>query len=54
MFQRMLKVKNESLFSENWHLRALISNGPKNFFSPMANLKEDVFAVILSRAVKLT
>ena len=43
----------ESLFSENWHFRALISNGPKNFFSPTANLNADVFAVILSKAFKL-
>jgi len=34
-------------------LRALISKVPKNFFSPIANLIADVFAVILSKAFKL-
>ena len=32
-------------------VKALISSGPKNFFSPISNLISDVLAVILSKAV---
>ena len=39
--------------SDRKHFKALISKGPKNFFSPIANLINEVFAVILSRAIKL-
>ena len=47
-------VSRLPLLSKSWHLSALISRGPKNFLFPTANLIEEVLAVILSKAVKLT
>ena len=39
--------------SDSWHFKALISRGPKNFLSPIPILKDEVLAVILSKAFKL-